>query len=177
MRNEVFSFEGGIEMLNFKSIIRMPFLAIGILSAFSVSAYTPAPSVSSTGEGVSVLAFAGANISCHATLTISVTSTGAALISGATFIGDPTPTLCVGVTGNATPWSIGTATLVSGSVYSATVSNVSVTAPALHITCTGSVTMTLDNSTGMASFNGTLHFGVTPCGFSGTGLTTMVRAP
>ncbi len=169
-----------------KSSLAGCFLALGTIITSSVCAYTPLNTASTTGAGPTTLSYVGQNVPCHSTFNITVNTSGAATITGATFIKeDGDSSFCPTITANMTPWTIGTATLVSGSgatgTYTAPITGVSVTVPGLHITCaqnpTDTVTLTLNDATGMASFNGTLHNGTIACGVSGTGLSTSVRAP
>jgi len=162
-------------------------LALGASLTPSAYAYTPLNSNTPTGTGPTTLSYVGLNVPCHSSFAIAVQSDGTAAITVAAFVqesGDSS--FCPSITANfpvvpSFGWAIGPATLVSGSgpigTYSATVSGVSVTVPGLHVTCTGSVTLTLNDATGEASFNGTLHNGAIACGVSGTGLATVVRAP
>jgi len=157
-------------------------LALGTLISSSACAYTPLNSTSTTSLGPTTLSYIGQNVPCHSAFTIAVSASGAATITSAVFtqgLGDSP--FCPSISMNAAPWTIGSATLVSDITYSAPVSGISVTVPGLHVTCKQSlmdtVTMTLNNAAGIASFTGTLHNGMIPCGVSGTGLTTWVRAP
>lgn len=169
-------------MLNLKSVIGASLFAVSAMVASSAFAYTPLSSSGTTSLGPTTLSYIGQNVPCHSAFTIAVSGSGAATITAASFTqqtGDSS--FCPSITANSTPWTIGAATLVSGSgstgTYTAPVTGVSVTVPGLHVTCTGSVTITLDDATGTASFSGTLHNGAIACGVSGTGLVTLVRAP
>ena len=169
-------------MLNLKSVIGASLFAVSAMAASSAFAYAPLNSTSTTAFGPTTLSYIGQNVPCHSAFTIHVDAAGAATITAASFTqGTGDSSFCPSITANSLPWTIGTASYVAGSgtpgSYTAPVSGVSVTVPGLHVTCTGSVTITLNDTLGVASFSGTLHNGAIACGVSGTGLNTSVTAP
>jgi hypothetical protein len=158
-------------MSHIKSSLLGCLLAFGTAITSSAYAYTPLNNTSTSGLGPSTLSFVGQNVPCHASFTFNINSGGALAFTGATFTqqsGDSS--FCPSMTANGLPWTVGAASLVSGSgptgTYTATISGISITVPGIHVTCTGSATLTINDATGEITINGTLHNGTIPCGFS-----------
>jgi len=165
-----------------KSIIASILTAAGVLSISAASAYTPT-GTPPAGPGPTNLFYAGINFPCTGNFTITVgqqpppPAHAPASVSVATF---GTNALCVSITPMNLPWLIGAAT-GGPSIYTAPVTGVIIRVGSLGVICTqgptDTVIMTLDDLSGVASFNGTLHNGTIPCNVSGSGLATALRAP
>lgn len=165
-------------MSNLKTTLLSIFLALGTIITSSAFAYTPLNSTSTTSLGPETISILGQNVPCHMSITFHIDSSGAMTITAVTFTqesGDSS--FCPHITANSLPWTVGPATQIAPGIYTFVISGISITIPGIHITCTGSVTVTIDNNNGTISLNGTLHNGSIACGFSGTGFSTLVRAP
>lgn len=167
-------------MLNLKSVIGASLFAVSAMAASSAFAYGPSAGSFGAGPGATTLSYLGNNVPCTSTFTISIDGVaghGGSVTNAVFATGSGGSALCPHITANSLPWALSAAS-GSGPTYTATISGVSVfVPPPVNATCTGSVTVTLNNSTGQASFSGTLHNGAIPCGVSGTGLTTAITAP
>jgi len=173
-------------MAHLRSALLTFFLVVGMLVTSSVFAYGPAAGSYSVGPGPTTLSYLGTNVPCFSTFTVYIDgiSGDSGLVIGAAFgSGSGGSGLCPHITASASPsspWSLSPATFVSAGIYTATVSGISLyVPPPINATCTGSVTVTLNQTTSptVVSFNGTLHNGPIPCGVSGTYLYTQLTAP
>ena len=153
-------------MLNIKSMIGASLFAVGAMVALSAfaSSYTLAPSTN-TISGPTSLTYAGTVIPCTGIFTITITATGTASVTAATF---GTNALCTSIKAQGLPWPIAPPTLVSAGVYAGAVTGVRLFIEALGVTCsqlsTDNVTITLNTNASphTATFSGTLHSGTVP---------------
>jgi hypothetical protein len=168
-------------MSNLRSNFLGFFLALGAITTSSAFAYTPLNTTSTTSFGPSTISYVGQNVPCHMAITLYISPSGYMSITDVIFEQQPgDSSFCTGIVANGLPWRVSPATLVSGTgstgTYVATAINISYTIPKLHITCTGSISLLINDMSGSFSFTGTLYNGSIACGTSGTEFDTLMRA-
>ena len=160
---------GEMLMSNFKSILARFLFTICVLASSTAFAYAPA-GTTIEGPGPSSISYAGMSVPCHLSWAFYIpyadSPTGS--ITNAEFSQQADDSsFCPQIVGNGLPWALGPATeTTTPGIYIATISGVSITIPALHATCTGTLTITLNYNAHLTSITGTLHNGTVPCGFS-----------
>ncbi|WP_149194292.1 hypothetical protein [Luteimonas suaedae] len=142
-------------MSKLKSIVISGLAAAGTLIASTAFAahYTVGGNTNGTTNftGPTNATVLGNSLPCdQANFAMQVTN-GVARVTAATF--GPT-SACQAITANNLPWSVAAPTSSAGP-NNVTINGISVTIPALGVTCTGNVTGTLNNS-GVFSFSGNL---------------------
>jgi len=145
-----------------KTSLKAALAAMGMVAASSAFAggYSIAGGgTTATFSGPTYASYLGVSLPCIATFYLTLNPGGAtAKVTAATFADYPPATGCSKITTNlgSSTWSVSTPS--SGNL---TISGISVTIPFLGVTCTGSVSGTLNNSlsSGDFTFSGSLSPG------------------